>query len=233
MTRAVVVASGGMDSGTLAWHYHTLGYDLHLVGFNYGQRHSKELDFLFNQANRLGADVTIMDMRWLKDHLRGSSLTSDEIVVPDGRYDEESMKITVVPNRNAIMISLAVGLAVAEKCEVVATGIHAGDHFIYPDCRPAFFEPFSQAMIAGNAGFAVDNFRVEAPFIEMTKTEIAKYGGQMGVDYSLTWSCYKGGTIHCGTCGTCYERQEAFLESGVKDPTEYRARPQDLLARFA
>jgi 7-cyano-7-deazaguanine synthase len=222
-----------MDSATLAWHYYTLGYDLHLVGFNYGQRHSKELDFLFNQANRLGADVTIMPMEWLGGHLRGSSLTSEDVSVPDGRYDELSMKITVVPNRNAIMLSLAVGLAVAEKCEVVATGIHAGDHFIYPDCRPSFFEPFAQAMVAGNDGFAHDNFRVEAPFIEMTKTEIAKYGGQMGVDYSMTWSCYKGGVIHCGTCGTCYERQEAFLESGIKDPTEYLARPQELLDRFA
>lgn len=233
MSRALVVASGGMDSATVAWHYHTLGFDIHLVGFNYGQRHSKELDFLFKQAGRLGADITIVPMDFVKTFLRGSSLTSDNVAVPDGRYDEESMRITVVPNRNAIMLSLAVGIAIPEQCEVVATGIHAGDHFIYPDCRPSFFEPFAESMKNGNEGFTVDNFRMEAPFIEMTKTEIAKYGSQIGVDFELTWSCYKGGEIHCGTCGTCYERQEAFLEAGVKDPTVYLSHPKELMERFA
>jgi 7-cyano-7-deazaguanine synthase len=222
-----------MDSATVAWHYHSLGYDLHLVGFNYGQRHAKELTFLKLQADRLGADMTIMEMGFLKNHLRGSSLTSDNVSVPDGHYAEETMRITVVPNRNAIMLALATGIAVAEKCEIVATGIHAGDHYIYPDCRPAFFEPFAQAMIAGNEGFTGNNFRLEAPFMEMTKTEIAKYGDNLHVEYELTWSCYKGEEIHCGTCGTCYERQEAFLESQTKDSTVYLNKPTDLLERFS
>lgn len=221
MSKAAVVASGGMDSATLAWHYHSLGYAVHLIGFNYGQRHSKELDYLLLLANQIGADVTIVDMAFMKELLRGSSLTSDDVVVPDGHYAEETMRITVVPNRNAIMLSIATGIAVAEKAEVVATGIHAGDHYIYPDCRPSFFEPLSEAFKAGTEGHSDPNFRLEAPFIEMTKAEIAKYGGQMGVDYSITWSCYKGGEKHCGRCGTCVERVEAFIDGDVKDPTEY------------
>ena len=148
MSKAAVVASGGMDSATLAWHYHSLGFDVHLIGFNYGQRHAKELDYLVQLANSIGADVTIVDMAFMKDLLRGSSLTSDDVAVPDGHYAEESMRITVVPNRNAIMLSIATGIAVTEKASIVATGIHAGDHYIYPDCRPSFFDPFATSMQA-------------------------------------------------------------------------------------
>ena len=127
MSRAVVVASGGMDSATLAWHYHTLGYDVQLVGFNYGQRHSKELTYLARLAGQIGADMTIVEMAFMAELLQGSSLTSSDVEVPDGHYTEENMRVTVVPNRNAIMLSIATGIAVAQKAEVVATGIHAGD----------------------------------------------------------------------------------------------------------
>ncbi|HEY7824400.1 MAG TPA: 7-cyano-7-deazaguanine synthase, partial [Acidimicrobiia bacterium] len=156
--------------------------------------------------------------------LHGSALTSDEIDVPDGHYAQETMKATVVPNRNAIMLAIATGIAVAEGAEVVATGVPAGDHFIYPDCRPDFFNPFAVAMEAANDGFTVDGFRLEAPFISMTKADIAAYGSSIGVDYAITWSCYKGGEIHCGRCGTCVERIEAFLDAGVHDPTNYADR---------
>lgn len=218
---AVLIASGGMDSATLAWHYNNQGYDLHLVGFDYGQRHKKELNSLREIGNLLDAQVSVIDLSHLRNYIGGSSLTSDDVVVPDGHYAEETMRVTVVPNRNAIMLSIATGIAVAENAELVATGIHAGDHYIYPDCRPDFFEPLNEAFIKGTMGHANPEFRLEAPFIKMTKAEIAAHGGALGVPYAKTWSCYKGGDSHCGRCGTCVERIEAFLESGVTDPTIY------------
>lgn len=226
--KAVIIASGGMDSATVAWHFHTQGYELHMVGFNYGQRHVKELEYMKRQAEKLKAKVTIVDMAFMKDLLKGSSLTSDEIAVPDGHYQEETMRITVVPNRNAIMISIATGIAVVEQADVLGLGIHGGDHYIYPDCRPEFFESMMTAMVKGTEGHAKANFKIEAPFLEIGKEDIVEYGTEVGVDYSLTWSCYKGGDIHCGTCGTCYERQEAFLLAQVKDPTEYLNKPEGL-----
>jgi 7-cyano-7-deazaguanine synthase len=219
--KATLVTSGGMDSATMAYYYKSKGYQVHLVGFNYGQRHSKELESLFKIGEQLGALVDIIDLTQIKHLIGTSSLTSDEIVVPDGHYAEETMRITVVPNRNAMMLSITTAIGVAEGAEVVATGIHAGDHFIYPDCRPAFFEPLNQAFIKGNEGHATANFRLEAPFITKTKADIAKLGDDLGVPYELTWSCYKGGEVHCGRCGTCVERIEAFINAEVTDPTEY------------
>jgi len=122
------------------------------------------------------------------------------------------------------MLAIAAGVAVADKAEVVATGVHAGDHFIYPDCRPEFFVPFAEAIKNANKGFAVEGFRLEAPFITWSKADIAKHGSEIGVDYAITWSCYKGEEIHCGRCGTCVERIEAFILAGVQDPTQYADR---------
>lgn len=221
---AVCITSGGMDSATLAWHYAKHGHRLYLVGFDYGQRHRRELDSLIEIADLLDADANIIDLSHLGTFLHGSALTSDEVDVPDGHYAEETMRATVVPNRNAIMLSIATGIAVAEGAQIVATGVHAGDHFIYPDCRPEFFAPFTEAMRAGNDGFTVDGFRLEAPFIRMTKANIAAHGHALGVPYEVTWSCYKGGDIHCGRCGTCVERIEAFIDAGVDDPTDYADR---------
>lgn len=219
---AVMTVSGGMDSSTLPYLYREQ-FDLLMVGVNYGQRHSKELESHKAIAEAVGARSIIVDLSNLTDVLHGSSLTSGDVEVPDGHYAEETMKATVVPNRNAILFSIASGIAVAEKGAFVAVGVHAGDHFIYPDCRPQFFNPFSQAIAAGNEGFAEQGFHLEAPFISMSKTEIAKLGSELGVPYELTWSCYKGGEVHCGTCGTCTERKEAFNDAGVPDPTEYAA----------
>jgi len=210
-----------MDSATLAWHYHARGYRLYLVGFDYGQRHRRELDSLAIIAARLAADMTIVDLSHMRSLLGGSALTSTSVDVPDGHYAEETMRATVVPNRNAIMLAIATGIAVAEGALVVATGVHAGDHFIYPDCRPGFFTSFADAMRAGNEGFTADGFTLEAPFIEMTKADIASLGNSYGIDYAITWSCYKGGAVHCGRCGTCVERIEAFVVAGITDPTEY------------
>jgi 7-cyano-7-deazaguanine synthase len=223
--KAVAIVSGGMDSVTLA--YKLRGdypdEDLHLLAFDYGQRHNKELLFARGAAVDVGASFDVIDLTGITSLLSqsGSSLVNRDVDVPDGHYAEESMKITVVPNRNMIMLSLAIGVAVSEKADFVATGVHAGDHAIYPDCRPEFIEAMTIVAQAGNEGFAVPDFHIEAPFLNMSKDQIASLGDQLGVDYSRTWSCYKGGEVHCGTCGTCVERREAFSLSGVVDPTIY------------
>ena len=219
--KATLIVSGGMDSATLAYKYKSEGYKLHLVGFNYGQRHKKELDSLALIAEQLNADFEIIDLSHLKDALAGAALTSDDVAVPDGHYTKETMRITVVPNRNAIMLAIATGIAVANGSDVVATGVHSGDHFIYPDCRPQFIEAIAKAFVLGTEGHAKDGFELQAPFVHITKADIASLGFKLGVPYELTWSCYKGGDIHCGRCGTCVERIEAFRLAGVEDPITY------------
>jgi 7-cyano-7-deazaguanine synthase len=221
MPEATLIVSGGMDSATLAYYYASKELDVHLVGFNYGQRHSKELLSLELIAKTLDTSWQVVDLTSLKSALAGSSLTSDDVAVPDGHYAEETMRITVVPNRNAIMLAIATGIAVSRGSEFVATGVHAGDHYIYPDCRPEFIESISDAFVLGTEGHADKNFRVEAPFVQITKAKIAELGMELGVPYELTWSCYKGGDKHCGRCGTCVERIEAFIDAGADDPTEY------------
>ena len=221
MAKATLIVSGGMDSATLAYFYAEQGYELHLVGFNYGQRHSKELLSLEKIAKTLECSWQVVDLTKLKEALGGSSLTSDDVEVPDGHYAEETMRITVVPNRNAIMLSIATGIAVANGSEIVATGVHAGDHFIYPDCRPEFISAIGKAFLLGTEGHAVEGFSLQAPFVLATKAEICEVGMGLGVPYEDTWSCYKGGEKHCGRCGTCVERIEAFINAGADDPTEY------------
>ncbi|HMN15838.1 MAG TPA: 7-cyano-7-deazaguanine synthase, partial [Bellilinea sp.] len=141
----------------------------------------------------------------------------------DGHYADETMRVTVVPNRNAIMLSIAYAVAVAERADIVAAGIHAGDHPIYPDCRPAFAKAFDTMAYIANEGYAKLDLHFSAPFVHKTKTEIVTLGTALGVPYEHTWSCYKGNEIHCGTCGTCVERKEAFIQAGITDPTQYQA----------
>jgi 7-cyano-7-deazaguanine synthase len=222
-TRVVAIVSGGMDSITLAHHLNAAGHELHLVSFDYGQRHgSRELEMAAKCAIDLGADHSIVAMPDLAGLIRTSALTSDAIDVPDGHYAEDTMKATVVPNRNMVMLSIAGAIAVAEQAYAVATGVHAGDHFIYPDCRPVFIDSASIALRLGNQGFAREDFTgIVAPFVRITKAEIVTIGDRLGVRWVDTWSCYKGGIHHCGRCGTCVERQEAFSLAGVADPTTY------------
>jgi len=222
-SRVVAIVSGGMDSVTLAHQLAQQGHDLHLVTFDYGQRHgSREMAMAALAATRLGADHSIIEMPDLRKLIGTSSLTSDRIDVPDGHYAEDTMKATVVPNRNMMMLSIAGAVAIAEEAEFVATGTHAGDHFIYPDCRPEFIAAASAALLVGNTGFSSPGFRgIVAPFIHSTKADICATGDVLGVPWDATWSCYKGGAIHCGRCGTCVERAEAFDLAGVDDPTEY------------
>lgn len=225
MTRTVAIVSGGMDSVVLAHMLKHEGHDLDLVSFDYGQRHSKELDFAQQCARDLDAGWHLVDLSAMTDLLENSALTNHAMEVPDGHYAEQTMRITVVPNRNAIMLNIAAGLAITVGAKHVATGVHGGDHYIYPDCRPAFIKAVDAMLCVATDGFAVKGFGVLAPFLNWTKGDIARLGADIGVDYTKTWSCYKGGAVHCGSCGTCFERREAFGEAGVTDPTEYIATP--------
>ena len=219
MTIAVVVISGGMDSTVLAHDLDQKGHDLRLLSVDYGQRHRKELDYAAATAARLKAPHIVADLSGVTGLLGGSALTSPDVAVPAGHYAEESMAATVVPNRNAIMLNIAAGYAITQKAQIVATAVHAGDHHIYPDCRPRFIRSLNEMLSDATEGHSVPGFRVAAPYVEWSKTDIAQRGQELGVDFTETWSCYQGGDIHCGVCGTCVERIEALAQVG--DPTEY------------
>jgi 7-cyano-7-deazaguanine synthase len=220
---AVVVLSGGLDSTTMGYLLRAQGYSLAAISFDYGQRHRKELEFAERISSDLGASWTLIDLHaaGLSRILGGSALTDSAVAVPDGHYADESMRITVVPNRNAIMLSIASALAVTREAEAVAFGAHTGDHFIYPDCRPEFVRAFATMVNLAVEGLA--SIEILAPFLSMTKADIVTLGNELQVPFERTWSCYKGGAIHCGTCGTCYERREAFELAHVVDPTTYES----------
>ncbi|UWQ08733.1 7-cyano-7-deazaguanine synthase QueC [Aliiroseovarius crassostreae] len=213
-----VVCSGGLDSVSLAHVIADRGDLTRLISFDYGQRHRKELSYAAGCAERLGVPHHVIDMRSIGAALSGSALT-DDIDVPDGHYAEDTMKITVVPNRNAIMLTIAYGIAAANGDEAVATAVHGGDHFIYPDCRPAFTEAFDKMQRAALDGYA--DVALFTPFVHRSKADIVAEGAKVGTPFAETWSCYKGGQHHCGRCGTCVERREAFHLAGINDPTIY------------
>lgn len=232
---SVAIFSGGLDSTTLVYDMLAKGMTPHLISFNYGQRHSKELTYAMRTAQRLCLRHDIVDLTGLTHLISNSALTqgglddSDEngikpvIEVPEGHYAEDNMKKTVVPNRNMIMLSIAAGIAVNNNYKHLATGVHAGDHFVYPDCRPQFIQIMDAAIVAGNEGFgpfedkavmdaAIRSF-IYAPFLNASKADIAFRAMRLDVPLHETWSCYKGGEKHCGKCGTCVERMEAIAEA--------------------
>ncbi|OLP55667.1 7-cyano-7-deazaguanine synthase QueC [Rhizobium rhizosphaerae] len=216
--KTIVVCSGGLDSVTLA---HRIAAEATLVGllsFDYGQRHKKEITFAARAAERLGVPHDVIDLSPVGRHLTGSALT-DDVDVPDGHYAEETMKTTVVPNRNAIMLAVAFGLAAARGADAVAAAVHGGDHFIYPDCRPGFIDAFQAMQDRALEGYA--SVRLVTPYVTRSKADIVADGARLSVPFAQTWSCYKGGARHCGRCGTCVERREAFHLAGIADPTDY------------
>jgi 7-cyano-7-deazaguanine synthase len=194
-----------------------------LLSFDYGQRHRVELQYAARIAGLLRSPHEVVDVSGLGRLLTGSALTDTGVAVPDGYYTDESMRATVVPNRNAIMLDVAVAVAVARGVDAVAFGAHAGDHAIYPDCRREFVDSFARSARVANAGLLVDGFEVLAPLLGFSKAEIVRLGEALGVPFERTWSCYRGEAVQCGTCGTCTERREAFEQAGVADPTVYRA----------
>ena len=213
-----VVCSGGLDSVSLAHMIAEQGNLSRLTSFNYGQRHQKELDYAQACAKRLGVPHHIIDIGPVGASLSGSALT-DDVEVPDGHYEEDSMKVTVVPNRNAIMLTIAYGISAANQDDAVAAAVHGGDHFIYPDCRPAFTEAFDVMQRLALDGYA--NVALHTPFVHRSKADIVVEGAKANTPFEETWSCYKGGALHCGRCGTCVERREAFHLANVEDPTRY------------
>ncbi|WP_095204599.1 7-cyano-7-deazaguanine synthase QueC [Mesorhizobium carmichaelinearum] len=215
---ALVICSGGLDSVSLAHRVATEQKLIGLLSFDYGQRHKKELGFASMCAKRLGVRHQIVDIGDVGRNLSGSALT-DTVDVPDGHYAEDSMRITVVPNRNAIMLAIAFGVAAVQQADAVAIAVHGGDHFIYPDCRPAFVDAFQTMQNQALAGYA--DIRLYAPYVNMSKADIVSEGARYDTPFEATWSCYKGGERHCGRCGTCVERREAFNLAGIADPTDY------------
>ena len=214
--KAVVVYSGGMDSFTLLNRVIKQGDKPFTISFNYGQRHVKEIDVASHVCKQLRIQHKAVDISAINTLIGGSSLT-DDIEVPEGHYEEESMKSTVVPNRNMILLSLAVGYAVSLESSKVFYGAHAGDHAIYPDCQPEFVERMNDVCKIAN----YDEVEIATPYLNKSKIEILADGLSMELDYRNTWTCYNGRELSCGKCGACQERLEAFDRNGAADPLEY------------
>ncbi|MDB6133645.1 MAG: 7-cyano-7-deazaguanine synthase QueC [Verrucomicrobiales bacterium] len=219
--KVCVLLSGGMDSVTALHHAAREHEVMSALSFDYGSKHNeREIPFAAWHAAQIGVPHTVITLPFINEHFSSDLLQSGG-EIPDGHYAEENMKRTVVPFRNGIMLSIAAGFAESRGAEGLVIAAHSGDHAVYPDCREPFMQSISDAIRLGTyAAIAVLR-----PFIATDKAGIAAIGAELGVDLSQTWSCYKGGAVHCGTCGTCVERREAFLMAGVPDPTVYAATP--------
>nr|WP_264194010.1 7-cyano-7-deazaguanine synthase QueC [Marinomonas algarum] len=214
--KAVVVYSGGMDSFTVLHTALRSGLDVYAISFNYGQKHSKELTVAASVCQALSISHKIVDITAINSLMANSSLTGDTDI-PEGHYESDNMKSTVVPNRNMVLLSMAIAYAVSLEAGKVYYGAHAGDHHIYPDCRPEFVN-------AMNAVANIANYQpvdIVTPFLHASKGDILKAGLAMGLDYADTWTCYNGREQSCGKCGACHERLEAFAEQGRQDPLAY------------
>lgn len=214
--KVVVIYSGGMDSFTVLHKAVQAGHDVYALSFNYGQRHVKELQCAAQVCQELGIKHKIVDISAINQLLAGSSLT-DDIEIPEGHYAADNMKSTVVPNRNMILLSLAVGYAVSLGASQVYYGAHSGDHFIYPDCRPEFVQKMHDVCQIAN----YEPVDIVSPYLHQTKIEILADGLAMGLDYAKTWTCYNGREKACGKCGSCQERLEAFNLNNAQDPLPY------------
>lgn len=216
--KVVVLVSGGMDSITALYDTITKYQVIAGVSFNYGAKHNdKEIPFAAYHCQKLGIPHKIISLEFMNQLFKSHLLQSGG-EIPDGHYEELTMKQTVVPFRNGIMMSIVAGFAESEGAKGLVIAAHSGDHAIYPDCREDFMKSMGEAIHLGT----YEQVEVIRPFITMNKAEIAKRGQELGVDFSQTWSCYKGTDVHCGKCGTCVERREAFILADIKDPTVYK-----------
>lgn len=212
---SLIIVSGGMDSITLL--YDRKDSIALALSFDYGSNHnSREIPYAQLHCQRLGIRHIVIPLDFMHQYFTSSLLEGSE-AIPDGHYADENMKSTVVPFRNGIMLSVAIGIAESNGLKKVLIANHGGDHAIYPDCRPDFISAINKAAMSGT----YLNVEVDAPYTNISKTDIARRGAALGIDYSETWSCYKGGAVHCGTCGTCVERKEALHDAGIDDKTEY------------
>ncbi len=218
----VVLCSGGMDSVTALYWAARAHRVSAVASFDYGAKHNhRELPLAAEHAAKLGLRHETISLGFV-DRLFASDLLKSGGEIPEGHYEAENMKQTVVPFRNAILLSIACGLAESVGARGVVIAAHSGDHAIYPDCREEFMRAMSEAMRLGTYA----NVELVRPFIALNKAQIAAEGARLGVDFARTWSCYKGGAVHCGKCGTCVERREAFRDAGLADPTFYEAEPE-------
>ena len=216
--KVVVLVSGGMDSVSALYEAHRTHQVIGALSFDYGSKHNhKEIPFAASHSQHLGIPHHVIRLEFVGQLFKSDLLKSGG-AIPDGHYEEQSMKKTVVPFRNGIMLSIAGGFAESIEAQGLVIAAHAGDHAIYPDCREDFMKAMGDAIRLGTYA----QIEILRPFIHSTKAEIARRGHELGVDFSKTWSCYKGETVHCGTCGTCVERREAFMLAGLSDPTAYR-----------
>ncbi len=222
LKKAVIILSGGLDSSTLAYYLHHQGYALVCISFYYGQKQKKELESASIVAKNLQAGHQIIDLTFMQKHLLSSSLVNPDLANPKQEYNKENMMITVVPNRNSMMLSLAWSIACVENANLVAFGAHSGDNHVYADCRPDYVNAMDLALRLGTIDSRRDDLHLEAPFNNFSKTDIVRLGEKLGVPFVNTWSCYDGEKIHCGLCGTCRQRKQAFIDAGVNDPTSYR-----------
>lgn len=215
MEKAVIIVSGGMDSITLMYERKD---EISLaISFDYGSNHNKrEIYYASLHAKKLGIEHIVIPLEFISKYFT-SSLLQGADAIPEGNYKDENMKSTVVPFRNGIMLSIAAGIAESRNLQKLLIANHFGDHSIYPDCTKWFINAITDAVVAGT----YNSVTIEAPYTEITKTDIARIGCKLGIDYSLTYSCYKGNEKHCGRCGTCIERKEALKDAGYKDETEY------------
>ncbi|SDK91112.1 preQ(0) biosynthesis protein QueC [Modicisalibacter muralis] len=220
--KAIVIYSGGMDSYTVLHHALCQGYEVHALSFDYGQRHSRELNVARDVCQRLGIAHQIVDIRAIHSLIDNSALTDASRDLPGGDYASDNMVATLVPNRNMILLSLAIAQAVNIGAELCFYGAHGGDHVLYPDCRPEFVERMND--VAAIANF--ETARIEAPYLHVDKAAILADGLAMGLDYGETWTCYLGEEFACGACGSCRERLAAFAANGVSDPVRYSHRCQ-------
>tara|TARA_R110002072_G_scaffold173600_3_gene328468 strand:+ start:33784 stop:34458 length:675 start_codon:yes stop_codon:yes gene_type:complete len=216
-TRTVVIFSGGLDSTTLLYDLKASGHEVVALSIHYGQRHSRELHSAQEICQAIDVELTMLDLSGLAQIFGSNSLSDASVAVPEGRYEEKSMQQTTVPNRNMILLSIAVGWAISNDCQAVAFGAHSGEYTPYPDCRPEF------AAAMDNVAQICDwqPIRILAPFVTWTKSDIVRRGAELAVPFQLTWSCYVGGEKQCGRCGTCLDRKTAFEKSGIDDPTDY------------
>ncbi|MFI5342847.1 MAG: 7-cyano-7-deazaguanine synthase QueC [Chlamydiales bacterium] len=217
--KSIIVLSGGMDSTTALYYADkVLNHDLvATICFNYGSKHNdREYEYARYQSAMHIIPCIRVDLQEIGKHLKSDLLKSGGNI-PEGHYADPSMKKTVVPFRNGIMLSVAAGIAESMGAKAIVLGNHFGDHAIYPDCRSSFVEPMKQAIIEGT----YEKIELVTPFTFKTKAEIAGIGAELGVDFAQTYSCYNGGEFHCGKCGTCFERKEAFVLAGLSDPTDY------------
>jgi 7-cyano-7-deazaguanine synthase len=215
--KVVVLCSGGMDSVTALYWAQREHAVAATVSFDYGAKHNhREIPFAREHAAKLGLRHEVVALDFV-ERLFSSALLKGGGTIPDGHYEADNMRQTVVPFRNAIMLSIAAGLAESIGAEGLVIAAHGGDHAIYPDCREEFMRALAEAMRTGTYA----GIKLLRPFIAMNKARIAAEGARLGVDFARTWSCYQGGPVHCGKCGTCVERREAFILAGLPDPTVY------------